>query len=655
MFFLSVLIVCFIIFILLASLFNSNHKVIVSLVGALVVSVLVQVLEQFYLSSIIIAAFIFYFIIANIKVFKNEQLKLMVAVLFSTSTVTLVLTFTYFNQISNISDRDEILRVMFIYYPLSIIFIACYTYMLLCLFNFKVLQTPNPLLYIVNKIRGFMRMVQLLWIASRKGLNHLIQQDHAKLPNVIAEILDDMGGIFVKFAQVLSTKKDILPSNYIDAFSSLHDQVQPLRTNELKTIIDNKIGNIDDIYKSFDMRPIAAASIGQVHLATLKLTGEKVVVKILRPNVKQKMTVDLDLLIQFVSWLSERSSKIKRLGLIELAKGFKKNLVEETDFDIEALNTNLLKKAFKEHDINIRVPKIYSEYSNKHVLTMEYMEGDSFTKEVTADVSEMIMHAFLEQILMIGIFHADPHPGNIMLTKGGEIALIDFGSVGYLTDDERDGMLSFLVGYSNNDTKEMVHGLRKVCEGGGLLDEVMVERRLNRLLSEASFSHDPTSVMMKRLMSMITEMGLSLKPTVAGAFRAIVTLDGTLSSVDEEYSLTTASESYASHIDKGQLAEKRISKIQGQLEDYIPKLLELPILKDDKITIVHEKDHQLNDLIGILTVSIFTVICMVVMLTSFFVQGELIRFLLAPLSMSGFGVGMIILIMSVIKHLKPKI
>ncbi len=647
---------CFIIFLLLSSLFNSNHKVIVSLVGALVVSVLVQVLEdQFYLTSIMIATLIIYFIIANVKVFKNEQLKLMVAVLFSTSIVTLVLTFTYFNQISNISDRDETLRVMFIYYPLLIIFIACYTYMLLTLFNFKVLQTPNPLLYIVNKIRGFMRMIQLLWIASRKGLNHLIQQDHAKLPHVIAEILDNMGGIFVKFAQVLSTKKDILPSNYIDAFSNLHDQVQPLRTDELKTIIDNKIGNIDDIYESFDMRPIAAASIGQVHLATLKLTGEKVVVKILRPNVKQKMTVDLNLLIQFVSWLSERSSKIKRIGLIELAKGFKKNLMEETDFDIEALNTNLLRKAFKEYDIHIRVPKIYSEYSNKHILTMEYIEGDSFTKEVTTDVSEMIMHAFLNQILMIGIFHADPHPGNIMLTKSGEIALIDFGSVGYLSDDERDGMLSFLLGYSNNDTKEMTHGLMRICEGEDSRDEDTIERRLSRLLSEASFSHDPTSVMMKRLMSMITEMGLSLKPTVAGAFRAIVTLDGTLSSVDEEYSLTTVSESYANHIDKGQLAEKRLSKVKGQLEDYIPKLLELPILKGDKITIVHEKNHNLNDFIGILTVSVFTVICLVVMLTSFFVQGELMQFLLAPLSMLGFGVGMIIIIMSVIRYLKPKI
>lgn len=654
MFFFMVWFVCFIVFILLATLFNTKHKVIVSLVSALAVSVLVQVLEQFYLSSIIVVAFILYFIIGNIKAFKNEQLKLIVAVLFSTSTVTLILSFTYFNQISDPSD-PETFRVMFIYYPLLIIFTACYAYMLLCLFNFKILQATNPFLYMVNKIRGFRRMLRLFWIASRKGLNHLIQQDHAKLPQVIAAILDDMGGVFVKFGQVLSTKKDMLPAHYIEAFSSLHDQVKPLSQAELKKMIASKIGNMDETYEFFDMQPIAAASIGQVHLARLKSTGEKVVVKILRPDVKQKMTVDLDLLIQFVSWLSERSDKIKRLGLIQLAIGFKKNLIEETDFDIEALNTNLLRRAFEEHHISIRVPKVYSEYSTKQILTMEYIEGERFTKEVTTDVSEMIMHAFLHQILIIGIFHADPHPGNIMLTTDGEVALIDFGSVGYLSDDERSGMLSFLIGYSNKDTKEMARGLMMVCEEGDLLDEDGVERRLSRLLTEASFSHDPTSVMMRRLMSMITELGLSLKPTVAGAFRAIITLDGTLSSVDKGYSLSTASQSYASHMDKGQFVKERLGKVKGQLEDYIPKLLALPLLKDNRITIAREENSNLNDFIGTLTFGLFTVICMVVMLTSFFVQGELMRFLLAPLSMSGFGVGVLILIMSVIKQLKPKV
>lgn len=653
MFFFVELVVCFILFFFLASLFNKKHKIIVSLLSAIAVSLMIEVLEQFYLSSIIVVTFIFYFFIGNIKTFKNEQLKLILAVLFSTSIVTLILSFTYFNQVTAPSD-PEVLRVIFMYYPLLIIFVACYAYMLLSIFNFKILQSSNPLSYILIKIRGFKRMLHLFWIASRKGLNPLIQRDHAKLPYVIANILDEMGGVFVKFGQVLSTKKDTLPVHYIEAFSSLHDQVQPLSQKELKTIIDSKIGNIDEIYESFDMKPIAAASIGQVHLARLKSTGEKVVVKILRPDVKQKMTVDLDLLIQFVSWLSERSSKIKRLGLIQLATGFKKNLIEETDFDNEALNTNMLRKAFKEHNIEIRVPKVYPQYSTKQILTMEYIEGERFTKRVETDVSEMIIHAFLTQILIIGIFHADPHPGNMMLTTDGKVALIDFGSVGYLSEDERVGMLSFLIGYSNNDTKEMANGLMKVCEEDDLLSQDRIEQRLNRLLSEASFSHDPTSVMMRQLMLMITEMGLSLKPTVAGAFRAIITLDGTLSSVDEAYSLSTASQSYASLMDKGKLVEERLNKFKGKLEDYIPKLLELPILKENRVTIVREENQHVNDFIGTLTVGLFTIICMVVMLSSFFVQGELMRFLLAPLSMSGFGVGMIILITSVIKQLKPK-
>ncbi|MFC6653389.1 ABC1 kinase family protein [Paenibacillus rhizoplanae] len=653
MFFFIVMLVCFGVFVALAYIFNAKHKIIMPLVSAVAVSMLVQVLEQFYMSSIIIVAFILYFIISSIRTFKHEQFQLMVAILFSTSVVTLIITSTYFKQPVAPSEA-EMVRVMFIYYPLLILFISCYVYMLLSVFNFKLLQSGNPLGYMMGKVRGFRRMVRLLWIASRKGLNHLLQQDHAKLPQVIAAVLDNMGGVFVKFGQVLSTKKDMLPAQYIEAFSSLHDQVKPLSQKELKEIIDSRIGDLEETYEDFGMQPIAAASIGQVHLARLKSTGEKVVVKILRPDVKQKMSVDLDLLIQFVTRLSERSPKIQRLGLIQLAQGFKTNLIEETDFDIEALNTNLLRQAFQEHDIPIQVPKIYAEYSTKQILTMEYIEGHRFTRKVTNDVSEMIMHAFLQQILMIGIFHADPHPGNLMLTRDGKVALIDFGSVGYLTEEERAGMLNFLMGYSRKETKQMAQGLAGVCEEGELLDVRMIERRLGRLLSEASFSPDPTSVMMRRLMSMITELGMSLKPTVAGAFRAIITLDGTLSSVDESYSLSAASQSFADQMDTGEIVKEQFNKVKGRLEDYIPKLLELPLLKENRITLAREDNHSLTDFVGTLTVGMFTVICMVIMLASFWVQGEIMRFVLAPLSMSGFGTGMIILMMSVIKQLKPK-
>ncbi|MFD2875034.1 hypothetical protein ACFTAO_02155 [Paenibacillus rhizoplanae] len=160
--------------------------------------------------------------------------------------------------------------------------------------------------------------------------------------------------------------------------------------------------------------------------------------------------------------------------------------------------------------------------------------------------------------------------------------------------------------------------------------------------------------MMRRLMSMITELGMSLKPTVAGAFRAIITLDGTLSSVDESYSLSAASQSFADQMDTGEIVKEQFNKVKGRLEDYIPKLLELPLLKENRITLAREDNHSLTDFVGTLTVGMFTVICMVIMLASFWVQGEIMRFVLAPLSMSGFGTGMIILMMSVIKQLKPK-
>lgn len=183
-------------------------------------------------------------------------------------------------------------------------------------------------------------------------------------------------------------------------------------------------------------------------------------------------------------------------------------------------------------------------------------------------------------------------------------------------------MLNFLMGYSRKETKQMAQGLAGVCEEGEQLDVKMIERRLGRLLSEASFSPDPTSVMMRRLMSMITELGMSLKPTVAGAFRAIITLDGTLSSVDESYSLSAASQSFAEQMDTGEIVKEQFNKVKGRLEDYIPKLLELPLLKENRITLAREDNHSLTDFVGTLTVGIFTVICMVIMLASFWVQGR---------------------------------
>lgn len=128
--------------------------------------------------------------------------------------------------------------------------------------------------------------------------------------------------------------------------------------------------------------------------------------------------------------------------------------------------------------------------------------------------------------------------------------------------------------------------------------------------------------MMKRLMAMVTDMGMSLKPTVAGAFRAIITLNGTLSSVDPTFSFSAASQSYGSQINKGRLIKEQISKVKGELEDYVSKLLELPLLKDNRIMIAREDQHSLQDVMSMVSVSMFTVICMVVMLTSFSFKGN---------------------------------
>lgn len=648
---LIVFIVCLIVLLGVTSFFKTRFKVVKSLVGAFFLTVMFQLLEQFYLSSILIITFILCWGISKITTFQAARLKLLLSVLFSVVVVTGILSITHFADVTDPSD-PLVLRILFMYYPILLLFGTLYSYLLLSMFSLKLFESSNPITYIVQSFKGGLRLVQLLWITSKKGLPSVLKRDTIRTPYIIADIFEEMGGVFVKFAQVLSTRKDMLPKNYVDAFSNLQDQVKPMTEPELSSIMQDKMGNLDTVFSTFNMKPLAAASIGQVHRATLKSSREEVIVKILRPNIRSQIGIDLNLLIRFMTWLSEQSNKLNQMGLITLAEGFKNNLIEETDFENESLNTNVLKTAFSTRDIPIKIPTIYTEYSTRHVLVMEYIEGDSLSQENIAAFSEPLMHAFFDQLLIIGVFHADPHPGNILVTKDGEVALIDFGSVGFLSDKERFGLLNFFLGFKEKDESKMAKGLLDMCEENQTIRADIVEKQLQQLLLRASYSSNPTQVMMNQMVTLLAGMGMSLKPVIAGAFRAIVTLDGALTSADPYFSLTRASETYATHVDQIQLVDDQITQFKNQLQSYLPAL---SMFKGPTQPLNRQGETKIgHDVLLLFTTSIFTFICMTLILTSFFINHEVMQFLFIPLSYSGFFIGMLLLVITLIRQLNKK-
>jgi len=250
----------------------------------------------------------------------------------------------------------------------------------------------------------------------------------------LAEDLYKLGPTFVKIGQLLSSQSDYLPEGYRQALEELQDHVEPVPFKDLDEVIFKELGDkAENIFFEIETEPLASASLAQVHRATL-LNGKKVVVKVQRPGIRRRMIEDLEVLAKVASGLDR--IKTTTFSFQENLDVLKDNLVEELDYTREANNMRSLKESLAEFE-HIKVPAFYSKYSTSRVITQEYIEGINVSKindeirnnyDLTT-LTEQLLHAFLKQIVKIGFVHADPHPGNILLTPDSKLALIDFGMV----------------------------------------------------------------------------------------------------------------------------------------------------------------------------------------------------------------------------------
>ena len=238
----------------------------------------------------------------------------------------------------------------------------------------------NLLLRLRSYWRQQKRLRQVLKIAVTNGVVQTIKyarqrENEKELAIALRITLEQCGGIFIKFGQVLSTRKELFSPIFIDELEKLQHNVKPLSSEQVTRILEDSLPKpMNEIFASFQMEPIAAASIGQVHKARLK-NFDEVVVKLLRPEVKGIMRDDLDILEEFANWLSNKSTWAESLGFRELAKGFGDGLREEIHLDIEARNTLQVTNALTKSDYKVKIPKIYTEYCNENIIVMEYVRG----------------------------------------------------------------------------------------------------------------------------------------------------------------------------------------------------------------------------------------------------------------------------------------
>lgn len=273
--------------------------------------------------------------------------------------------------------------------------------------------------------------------------------------------LEKLGPTFVKLGQVLSTRADLLPPAYLEALSRLQDDVVPVSLADVqKTIEDDLNVRLSKAFLSFDAEPLASASLGQVHRATLR-DGRHVAVKVQRPDVVEQVLADLAVLDEIAAFVDQHTQVGRRYEFAPMIKEFRRALMDELDYQAEANHLRTLKRNLAQFP-HIFVPAPIDSYVSKRVLTMEFVRGTKVpalnpVALIDADpegLADELIQAYLHQILIDGFFHADPHPGNVFITEDGRLALLDLGMVGHLSPTLQDRLLKLVLAISEGRGEE---------------------------------------------------------------------------------------------------------------------------------------------------------------------------------------------------------
>jgi predicted unusual protein kinase regulating ubiquinone biosynthesis (AarF/ABC1/UbiB family) len=330
------------------------------------------------------------------------------------------------------------------------------------------------------RFRRTMRMIfkfawEFWWLGkqkkfiSKRRLATKTKALYRKQAKYFTEAAIDMGGLIIKLGQHVSARVDILPKEFIDELSKLQDSVDSVEFSEIKKKVESELRlSISEIFAEFSPTPIASASLGQVHRATL-LTGEEVAVKVMRPGVEDIVSIDLKSLQIAIRLLKRRTKIANFMDLDAVYVEFHETIIEELDFQKEGQNAEDFQMRFIYRD-DIVVPHINWSLSTSKVLTMEFFEGVKINNFAQLDawgvdrtqLSKSLLEIFLQQILVEGFFHADPHPGNVLVQPDGTIALIDFGMVGRIADDMKEQMVAIVMAVYLKDATGAIDALNRL-------------------------------------------------------------------------------------------------------------------------------------------------------------------------------------------------
>src|SRR5215471_13228552 len=370
----------------------------------------------------------------------------------------------------------------------------------------------------------------------------------AALAVSLRQALEEGGVTFVKLGQLLSTRRDLLPEEFISELSQLQDRAEPAPWEQVEEVIAQSLGvPTEKVFAELQPEPAAAASIAQVHRARLRDgagLGTEVAVKVQRPGIRATVEQDLDILLRLAARLEDRARWARAVGTADVARGFAAVMREELDFRVEARNMTAVAATWAgqqraaSNNIAVVLPALHERLSTEHVLVIEWLDGVSLRAAGPliesrgldrTELARVLLRSMVYQITEGGVFHADPHPGNILLLSDGRLALLDFGSVGRLDAQQRSALQTLLLALGRGDPAALRDALLELVTRPDEVDELQLERALGRFMARHLVgSTAATAEMFTDLFRLATRFELVIPPEIATVLRSLGTLEGTL-------------------------------------------------------------------------------------------------------------------------------
>jgi ubiquinone biosynthesis protein len=460
----------------------------------------------------------------------------------------------------------------------------------------------------VRPQRRISRLSEIGRVATRHGFGYMIDRRRSNDDTHLAdrgrrlrEMLDELGPTFVKFGQLLSTRPDVMPPDIVAELRSLQDDVTPIAFSEIRRVVEEEIGlTIEQAFLTFDELPLAAASIGQVHRATLP-TGDDVVVKVQRPEAPRQVESDLQLMRSAAKVVRERVRALDFIDAEALVDEFARAIRQELDYNHEARNAETFRRNFG-GSADVAVPKVIWRYSTSRVLTLEYLEGIQFadieldkrSPEERRELAYRMTDAWMTMIFRHGFFHGDPHPANILLLDDGRIGLVDFGLAGRLTDEDMSRLTRLFIDAATENVDVLPRrlaelGLRYPKEREEEL-KAAIEELFYRYYGSSVSDIDPIEVIREGL-ELIYSMNLRLPSRFVTLDKAIATLGAVGVELYPDFNVFEVAKPYARQLIAERFSPHRMSlRAQAEVRELAGVARELPYQMRD----VMEQTRQGN-------------------------------------------------------------